>query len=136
MVNQEVGGMNEQISTVTIKYVVEKHCICMAWNHQVTPRDVEAAFAKITDILEQSAEPLCVVVDLRDNPNFPLGATLHGALFGPYRNPKLKEWLIISSNSAAKMIERVLSSTTGRHNVRWFEQEEAVYAYLEEMTIT
>ena len=95
--------------------------------------DVTDAFKDINHLLNISSEPLFVIVDIRSNPNFPLSATLNGALFGPYRNPVLREWLIIGSNPLAHMIERILSEVTGRKNVRWFTTDADANAYVLQM---
>ncbi len=122
--------MNIQDTTVTIEQLANGNAIRMTWQRQVNAQDVERAFTAITDILKEASSPMYVVVDLLSNPNFPIGATLNAALFGPYRNPKLKEWLIIGSNSMAQFIERTLASVTGHRNVRWFKTQEEVSAYL------
>ncbi|MCB9450757.1 MAG: hypothetical protein H6672_04925 [Anaerolineaceae bacterium] len=103
----------------------------MTWDRCVNTHDVGTAFAKITEILSQSPTSLYIIVDLRSNPAIPAGPTLKSAFFGPYRDPKLEEWLIISSNRSARMIEKALSSAAGRHNVRWFETEDEAMIYLE-----
>ncbi len=123
--------MNSEPSTVTIEHIEQRNCICMKWDRHVNALDVDTAFSEITKILYQSPIPMYVIVDLRRDPNFPIGVTLKGAFFGPYRDSKLEEWLIISSNPAARVIERTLASVTGRHNVHWFDTEDEAMAYLE-----
>lgn len=118
-------------ATVRVERIDHFPAMLMMWETHVREADVLDAFQTITDILEQSDTPMYCVVDLRRNPIFPLRATLHGALFGPYRNPKLKEWLVLGSNPLARTIEKTLSSVTGRKNVSWFMSYEAVLDYLQ-----
>jgi hypothetical protein len=84
----------------------------------------------LNTILNEAPEPIYVFVDLRERPNFPLADTLRGALDGPFRNPNLKEWLVIGSSAMAHTIGRMLSAMTRRHNIKWFDSEEEAVAYL------
>jgi len=116
--------------TVRIAQFGDTAALLMTWAHRVDSRDVHAAFKEIDRRLNESGAANYVVVDLRENPNFPLGATVQAAAFGPYRNPLLEEWLIIGSNPVARTISRILSATTRRSNVRWFDSEAEVHDYL------
>jgi len=106
--------------------------IQMVWSHKVNDQDVRNSFKLVNQLLEAANHPIFVAVDISADPNFPIAATLTGALFGPYRNPNLREWLIIGSNSAARFIERTLSGATGRVIVRWFESRAEVDVYVEQ----
>lgn len=119
------------VRTVDIEDIEGHPAIKMTWQHQVKYYDVRDAFRGIEAKLNTSTQPLYVVVDITRSPNFPLNATVGEAAAGPYRNPNLVEWLIIGSNRGARMIEHLLSSITGRHNVRWFKTEAEVIAYLD-----
>lgn len=120
------------MTTVRVEYLAHSALIKMSWEHRVNSDDVYTGFKSITAILEKSETPLYVMVDLLSNPNFPLSATVNGAMFGPYRNPKLIAWLIVGSSHAGRMIERVLSSVTQRSNVEWFASEADALAYVEQ----
>ena len=120
------------MSTVIVEHQ-SKNSIKMTWASRVNDNDVKQSFKEIDKILSAAAHPMFVVVDITSNPNFPITATLTGALFGPHRNPKLREWLIIGSNTAAHFIERTLSGATGRIIVRWFETEAQVSAYIQQV---
>lgn len=104
--------------------------IKMSWTKNVTNQDVSAGFRQVNDLLNALEQPSFVMVDILADPNFPIAATLTGALFGPYRNPNLREWLILGSNPAARFIERTLSGATGRLIVRWFDSQEQALAYV------
>ena len=123
--------MSYSEKTIIVEDVRGHRAIKMTWQHQVIYNDVRDAFHSINFTLNASTEPMYVVVDITSNPNFPLNATITEAAAGPYRNPKLKEWLIIGSSGLARIIEQILSSLTGRRNVRWFKTEAEVMAYLE-----
>lgn len=116
--------------TVTVEPLSAENVLRMTWQKWVTEEDVYAAFKIITTALVESQNDLFVIVDLRNNPNFPLNATVTGALYGPYRNPRLKEWLIIGSNSTARLIARLLNSISRRDNIHWFNSEDEALAYL------
>lgn len=119
------------MSTVCVE-LYEPYIIKMSWSSKVSDGDVRNSFKEINNLLTVAEHPMFVVVDITADPNFPIAATLTGALFGPYRNPNLREWLIIGSNTAAHFIERTLSGATGRVIVRWFETQADVDAYVEQ----
>jgi hypothetical protein len=106
------------------------HALRMTWGREIIEADVTQAFRQITEHLARSTSRMTVVVDLTAAPNMPVGLTMKEALFGPYRNPKLDEWLIIGGSHAARTIERLLAASTQRRNVRWFDNENEVIAYL------
>jgi len=118
--------------TVYVELLDNAAAIRMVWERYVNSSDVSNAFKAINEILNQSESPLYVVVDIRNDPQFPLSSTLNGALFGPHRHAKLKGWLVLGTNPMARVIEKVLSSVTGIHNIQWFKQPEDVFAYLEQ----
>lgn len=118
-------------TTVTVKHI-DHQTILMVWADVVTPLDVKEAFKEVDAILNKAEQEMFVVVDISTNPNFPLSATISGALFGPYRNPKLREWLIVGSNAMAHSIERTLANIARRSNVRWFTTQAEAYAYVEQ----
>ncbi|MBL8155385.1 MAG: hypothetical protein JNM70_14470 [Anaerolineae bacterium] len=122
--------METPVKTVTVEDFEGFPAIRMTWQHEVKYPDLRDAFRRIEAKLNASSQPLYVVVDITHYPNFPLNATVAEAAAGPYRNPNLVEWLIIGSNRGARLIEQLLGSITGRRNVRWFQTEAEVTAYL------
>jgi hypothetical protein len=123
--------MKTPVKTVEIEDFEGFPAIRMTWQHVVKYYDLRDAFRGIEAKLNVSTRPLYVVVDITRSPNFPLNATVAEAAAGPYRNPNLVEWLIIGSNRGAHIVEQVLSSITGRRNVRWFKTEAEVITYLQ-----
>ena len=119
-------------STVHVEPVEGHNALSMIWQENVTKADVKAAFKAIEARLQTTESPLFVIVDITANPNFPLLETINAALFGPYRHPRLKEWLIIGANRSAQMIERVLAGSVVRKNVRWFTNADEALVYLNE----
>lgn len=122
--------MNNTSATVRVEHLHDPEVIKMSWDHRVSSDDVYSAFKAISVILEQSETELYVLVDILANPNFPFSATVNGAMFGPYRNPKLIAWLIVGSSHAGRMIERVLTAVTKRRNVEWFDSEADALAHM------
>jgi len=115
--------------TVTIEPIAGYPALKMTWQHVVRESDVARAFQQITKVLDTSHRPIYVVVDLLSNPRFPITLTVQEAL-GPYRDPMLKEWLVVGSNWMAKAIESTLARITRHKNVRWFHSEADALAYL------
>lgn len=124
--------MSQATASVVVDRLENANAAKMTWQHSVTAKDVRSAFNQLDEMLAESDDDFFVVVNLLSNPNFPLNATVDGALFGPYRNPKLRAWLIVGSNPVARLIERLLAGVTNRRNVLWFDTENEALEYLTE----
>jgi hypothetical protein len=107
------------------------HALVMLWQNEIHTEDVQPAFDTITEHLNVADSPMYVLVDLLQDPQFPLLETISGALWGPFRNPMLKEWLVIGSNNLAHVIARMLMNATRRNNIRWFKSYDEAKAYME-----
>lgn len=125
--------MAESISSVEVTCLDEYPALKMSWQHKVNKSDLSPAFQKITQCLHQSNQPLYIIVDLSEDPQFPIVDTMMGALRGPFRHPRLAEWLVVGSNRAGKTIGDLLIKTTQRNNIRWFDSEAEALAYLESL---
>lgn len=119
------------VTTITVEPVPDKPAILMSWEHNVTAQDIRNAFQQINILLNTSATPQYVIVDLLNNPRLPIMETVVSALSGPFRNRRLIEWLVIGSNSTGRSIDDMLSRVTGRSNVRWFDSHDEVAVYLD-----
>ena len=120
--------MDKQI-TVTVEPIEGHNALRMTWQHQVDEHDVKTAFQQITQALESADAPLYIVVDLLNDPRFPLRATV-GEAVKAYRHPSLAAWLIVGSNRLAKTVEATLAALTRRKNVYWFDTEPEALAYM------
>ncbi|MEO8611403.1 MAG: hypothetical protein ABI690_26130 [Chloroflexota bacterium] len=118
------------ITTVNVEPIEKYPALKMTWQNTVVDADVAPAFRKIMKALDATNRPLYIVVDLLSNPRFPMMVTVQEAL-PCYRDPMLKEWLIVGSNWMAKAIEGTLSRITRHKNVRWFTTEAEAMAYLD-----
>jgi hypothetical protein len=110
------------MTTVSVEQLTDT-VIKMTWEQRVTEKDVNEAFQKINELLNQSTKPSFVIVDITAKPDFPVMTTVHSALAGPYNNKLLREWLIVGTNRLARTIEQILGGLTNRRNVRWFTIE-------------
>ena len=117
------------IATVRVEPIESYPALKMVWEHIILEADVAPAFQKIMTALDATNRPLYVIVDLLSNPRFPMMVTVQEAL-PCYRDPMLKEWLIVGSNWMAKAIEGTLARITRHKNVRWFSTEADAIAYL------
>ena len=94
--------------------------LLMTWQSKIDPLDVKTAFGAIDQALASADGPIYVVVDLLQNPQFPLSDTMFSAV-SCYAHPLLAEWLIVGGSRGARAIESFLSRVTGRQNVLWFD---------------
>ncbi len=111
---------------IAVDWLDEPPCIRMVWGQHVTDKDVQEAFERIQMLLNKVKEPRCVLVDISQVANMPLTVTFQSAVTGPYRHPRLRNWLIVEphTNRIAHVAEKLMSSVTRRHNVRWFKSEQ------------
>jgi hypothetical protein len=121
--------------TVSAEPVEGYHALVMLWEHDIRSEEVQPAFDTITAHLNAANTPMYVLVDLLKDPQFPLLETISGALWGPFRNPMLKEWLVIGSNNLARVIARMLMNATHRNNIRWFKTYDEAKAYMQKADI-
>lgn len=121
--------MSNPQPTVDVQPIDGYPALKMTWQHKVRDEDVVVAFRKIGATLDSSDYPVYIVVDLLNDPQFPILTTVHEVI-GPYRHPKLEAWLVIGSNWMAKTIESALAKITRRKSVHWFRSENEAIAYL------
>ncbi len=125
--------MDQAQPTVSVSRIEGHNAVKMTWQRSIAPTDVRAAFQQIVAFMEESEQPVHVVVDITSNPRFPLLDTIYGALV-PFRHRNMGFWLIIGSNRLAYTIERSLVSLTGHAIVRWLETEEDALVDLQAMS--
>ncbi len=118
------------MTTVTVTPVEGHPALLMQWTSAPEKRDVRDAFKTMTEMLDASAVSLRVIVDVSSNPRFPLSETISGAFWGPFRNPKLAEWLVIGASMTSHTIGRTLTSLSRRDNICWFETMDEAMRYL------
>ncbi len=117
---------------VTVTPIEGQPAFLMTWPHIVDKESIRSAFRDIMDGLDTTDKPLYVVVDLRNNPDFPMTETIQGAYWGPFRHYRLAEWLVVSTNVLGRMIGHTLATITRRNNIKWFETMEEAMLYLQE----
>lgn len=122
----------EENPTVWSERLQDVPAIKMVWMGEVEVADLRDAFNDISAYLDDTEEPLPVIVDITRNPRFPIVETVLHALAGPFRHAMLSEWLVIGNSPAARKIEDLLARVTSRSNVRWFDTEEEAVAYIRE----
>jgi hypothetical protein len=123
------------MTTVKVESL-NNNIIKMTWEQRVTETDVNEAFQKINELLNQSAKPQYVLVDITIKPDFPVMTTVQSALAGPYNNKRLIEWLFVGTNRLARTIEQILGGLTNRRNVRWFTTEADALDYATKNSLT
>ena len=124
--------MADNYPTVMVEPYIIEYVLKMTWQHHIERNDLAPAFQKITHALQKTQHPIRIVVDLSNDPQFPIADTLMEALRGPFRHPKLAEWLVFGTNRSARWIAELLSKSTQRSNIRWFDNEDEVVNYLNE----
>jgi hypothetical protein len=107
----------------------------MILERQVALVDERPAFQKIIAALEQSDDSLYIVIDLSHNPRMPMNETIMEAFLGPYRHPRLDEWLVVRPNIGARKIAQTLTRLLRRDNIHWFDTYDDVLAYLDTVVI-
>ena len=119
--------------TVEVESIEGYPVLRMNWQHRIDPKDLQPVFQQITDRLNKTKTPLYVMIDLSNDPQFPIVDTMMSALRGPFRHPQMAEWLVFGSNRSARMIGSLLTKATRRENIRWFNSEEEALSHLEQI---
>lgn len=118
------------VPTVLVENTSSNRVLHMLFQHHITEDDLRAAFQTITLHLDNTAQPLYVIVDLRARPNFLISATIDGALQGPFKHPKLGGWLILGHSRRGRVIANVMCNIAKRRNVFWFSSAEDTTHFL------
>jgi hypothetical protein len=123
--------MNTSRTVAVETFGGHSNALLMKWQHDPRPSDVRTAFDTILSELRGTDDSVYIIVDLMQNPRFPLSETMFSAL-DCYRHPRLKGWLILGGGRTARSIEMFLSRMTGKRNVHWFETEADILSYLQQ----
>jgi len=121
----------QQPKTVIVELIAGCNALRMTWQRQVDAWDVHTAFRQMVDFMDQAVSTVHVIVDVRQDPLFPVSAVVSEVLTGPARHPRMGNWLVIGSNRLAELIGKILVSITGRKNIYWFKTEPEALAYLD-----
>ena len=116
---------------IEVSYDASNSMIMMRWSREIDKCALEIAFQKIMEHLEASPCPLYIIVDLSANPRFPTLETILQTVKGAYQHPKVAGWLVLKANPIARTIATVLAKTTGIKSVLWFNTQEEIDTYLE-----
>ncbi len=119
--------------TVAIEAMERYNAIKMSWKREVDMWDLQLAFRRMTEMLNEAEAPTHVMIDITNNSVFPLLATIKEALRGPLMHPKGGEWLILGTSDLARIFAKTLSDITDRTDVHWFADEAQAMDCLERL---
>ena len=118
--------------TVTISVVPDYPALKMKMDTKVKSVDMQFAYMDIERQLNNFDQPIYIVVDLTQNDQLPLQATISGALFGPYLNPMIRGWLVVGEHTMGKHVAKQLSFWTGKEHVMWFDTCDECLDYIQD----
>ena len=118
--------------TVTVKLLDNYPALNMKMKANVRSIDMQYAYMEIERHLNHFMGTVFIVVDLTENEQLPIQATIAGAMFGPYLNPKIEQWLVVGEHRIGKQIAKQLLFWTGKERVEWFESCEDCLAYIQQ----
>jgi hypothetical protein len=121
--------MNINHSAIGITILERERILKMTWAREVDVFDVVIAFQQVTRHLDCAQEPLALMLDLRQDPQFPIQATITEALNGPFAHPMAREWLIVGRNALAEMAVNLLRSIERRGKIHWFDDEASAISW-------
>ncbi len=122
--------MAAQPQKIVLEPLAGYSALRMIWPRQVDSDDVHHAFQELVCILDQSRVDIQVIVDITNNPKFPIQTVITETLIGSHHHPRLGNWLIVGSNRMGRVIGSVLDSVSKRDVIHWFETEDQAIAYL------
>ncbi len=76
-------------------------------------------FQELVRILDQSRVDIHVIVDITNNPKFPIQTVITETLTGSHHHPRLGNWLIVGSNRMGRVIGSVLDSMSKKDVIHW-----------------
>jgi|GEM_PF-2279497 len=119
----------------SIEIIQYKHyrAIHMKWSADIDRRSIKMYFDELCDILDAENDPLCVVVDLRENKFMPLIDTFKAVIAEAHGHPKLATWLVLGENSFARPVAAMLNRFGQATDIMWFDNEIDMDDYLEEV---
>src|SRR5581483_12105606 len=91
----EAHIMTTTTRTVEIFPTERSNVLNMVWSRKVDSADVAFTFRAVTEILDKSTEAVHIIVDIRQDPKFPLQTTISETLSGPFRHAKMGQWLVL-----------------------------------------
>ena len=123
-------GSATAVSTVSLRQLEGRHVVETIWSQNIDPDDVRDTMCTINTLLDKTSLPLHVIIDIRQNPDFPLWSTIKETMFGPFRHPNMGHWLVIGSNKTAKFIAYILTEVSNRASIVWFDDEASLWQYV------
>lgn len=129
--SKETAMMHE--TTITVKQEATLPVIRMHWHRMINIGDVQVAFRLVRDMLDRADGVTHVVIDMMDNPRFPLLTTLNCLISGPFHHAQMGEWLILGSSSQARLFAKTLGDMKANATIRYFATEAQVTAHMEHL---
>ncbi len=113
--------------TVQFERLPEYDAFKMTWHAPADEAEVGQAVNSLMDVLEHSAYPTSIVVELGGNARLRRVST---TLLLPCLHPMLAEMVVYGGDSTVRTIGRTLALLTGRANVRGFDTADAAFEHL------
>ena len=121
-------------STVLVEQDHDHNSIYMRWQRAVDIGDIQLAFRVVSDLLEQAQQPMHVVVDLLNHPNFPLLTTINCVVSGPLTHHHAGEWLVVGGGNQARIFAKTLTDRTALSSIHWFATEAQAEAHFDHLS--
>ena len=115
---------------LTMEIHPQLSAIKLVWDSAITEQGVREGFSRVQAQLSESEAPQYIIMDVSTNPQFPLKETTAAALFGPYRHPMLREWLIVGECKQWHFVEQMLYRATNERKMRWFDTLDTAETYI------
>ena len=113
--------------TVYVKQVTS-NVLVMTWQHDVERDDIATAFSDIRARLQETDQPIQIIVDLTAKPLFPIQTTVGHAMQGVFGHRNLERWLVAGESTSARLIANALDQFRRRKNIFWFRTLNEAYA--------
>lgn len=107
------------------------HALAMTWTQQPQANDINIAFGTLLEVLDAAKQTVHIVVDVQAKPDFPLHATIVGAM-QVQGHTYMGKWLVIGANRLSKTIGSAIT-TLGKDNIEWFTTSEDAYNRLRDL---
>jgi hypothetical protein len=120
----------EYTGTVRIEQVAEGASYRIALDIEFDHDDACLAMEKLSDLVEVSAKPVDILIDLSKNQGMPHGANSVEVLSRPATCSGIRNILVVGRNHSAELVAEMAISISVGANIHRFESEDSALHHL------
>lgn len=120
----------ENTGTVRIEPLEDECSFRIALDTAFEHEDACLAMHELNDLVEESTQPVDIVIDLSENQAMPQGAASVEVLSRPATSAKIRRILVVGRNHSAELVAEMAISLSVRADIHRFESEDIALNHL------